>query len=127
MKKTLALIIAIPLIAASCDSLLGIGPSGTHGVFKSSDAGESYNTANKVAKGGEINNIAVPNLVFDPSNPSTLHLASTSGIYKTTDAAASWQYILSGIQVTDNVIDLNQPQTLYASGISGSNGKIIKS
>jgi photosystem II stability/assembly factor-like uncharacterized protein len=128
MKKVLVLILGLSLLAASCDtvdSIFGTTP-GARGVFKSEDAGATYRTASNLAN-GNITGTSVNALVFDPSNQSIIYLGAGEGIYKSVDGAAHWKYILSGIGTAAISVDPYQTSTVYAAGISGNNGKIIKS
>src|SRR5581483_10604944 len=105
MKKIAILILGLTLTAASCDlSTLNLS-SGTRGIFKSDDSGETFNSSDKLLPKNDISNISVTSLAFDPSNPDVIYLGSSSGIFKSEDAAATWHYILSGVSVTDLVVD----------------------
>lgn len=129
-KKFLILILGLSLTAASCDLVNGIfdfGGGGAQGVFKSEDSGETFRPAEVMAKKGDISTVTANALVFDTGNSSVLYLAASSGIYKSDDGAKTWRYILSGIAAADIAIDPFQANNLYASGIVGTNGKIIKS
>ena len=129
MKKFFILLLGLTFMAASCDltgGLFDLG-TGTRGVVKSEDSGETYSAANILQKKGDISGIGVNSLVFDPSKPDTLYLGSSNGIYKSEDAAKSWRYILSGITIADIALDPLQSNVIYAAGIVGANGKIIKS
>lgn len=128
MKKFFVLVLGLTLIAASCDtvdSILGT-TSGARGIFKSEDAGATYRPASSLAK-GNITGTSVNALAFDPTNPNIIYLGAAEGIYKSEDGAAHWKYILSGIGTAAMSVDPYQSSTVYAAGISGSNGKIIKS
>ena len=129
MKKFVILIIGLSFIAASCD--LGLdslsGSSGTRGVFKSEDNGETFNTADKLLPKNDISGVTVNSLAFDSSNPDIIYLGSSNGIFKSEDGAKTWRFILSGIGITDIVVDPYSSNIVYASGLSGSKGKIIKS
>jgi hypothetical protein len=127
MKKFFILIVALSFVAASCDTggLFDFG-GGMRGVFKSDDNGETFFAASKLKK-GDISNISVNTIAFDPTNPDILFAGVGAGIYKTENGAGSWIYILSGIGVADVAVDLYSPKTIYAAGIAGQNGKIIKS
>ena len=48
-------------------------------------------------------------------------------MYKSEDGANSWRYILSGMIVSDIAANFRDDQIIYAAGIAGSSGKIIKS
>jgi photosystem II stability/assembly factor-like uncharacterized protein len=127
-SKTAVLIFSLIFLAASCNSILDPfgGSTGARGVFKSADNGETYYSANRLAK-GTIGNLTVTSLVFDERNYDTLYLGSSTGIYKTVDAAATWQYILANISVTQIAVDPSNSDIIYAAGLSGGNGKVIKS
>jgi photosystem II stability/assembly factor-like uncharacterized protein len=128
MKKIVLVILGLVFIAASCDlnSLINGGPSGVRGVLKSEDGGETFKTADALKK-GDISLLTINSIGLDPSNPDTIYLASTNGLYQSTDDAKTWAYILSGISVADVAVDPTNSNVVYASGVVGSNGKIIKS
>lgn len=130
MRKFLILILGLSLTAASCDitgGLFDLGGGGVKGVLKSEDNGETFNAANVLQKRGDINSTTVNSMVFDSGNPDVLYIGASNGIYKSDDAAKTWRYILSGISVADVAVDQYQANILFAAGISGTNGKIIKS
>ncbi|MBI4049682.1 MAG: hypothetical protein HY395_02585 [Candidatus Doudnabacteria bacterium] len=128
MSKLIVLMIGVTFAAASCNLTEPLGiTTGSRGIFKSEDGGESFRTANDIEKKGNINNVSVNALAFSPDNSEVIYLASNSGIYKTESAAAGWIYILSGIAVSDLAIDPRNPDVIYAAGVSGNNGKIIRS
>jgi photosystem II stability/assembly factor-like uncharacterized protein len=128
MKRVLILLLGISLMAASCDVVNTIfgTTGGTRGVFKSSDNGESYHTANALTK-GDIGGVSVSSLNFDSANPQIIYLSSTSGLYKSTNSGESWSYILSGLSSAKIVTDPFDPTIVYAVGVAGINGKIVKS
>ncbi len=126
MKKFAIIILGLALTAASCDinSLFDLGSAGVRGVLKSEDNAQTFLPAN----GGNVtNNISANVLVFEPGNPETLYLGYSGGLYKSEDAAKTWKHILSGLNTYDIGIDPFHPNILYAAGISGQNGKIVKS
>ncbi len=127
MRKTLVIILALPFIAASCTGDLFNFGGGTKGIYKSEDNGETFNPAVKLVNKGDIANLSINSLASDLSNPDVLYAGSSSGIYKTEDGGKSWKYILSGMSVGDIAIDKFSPATVYAAGLVGQNGKIIKS
>ncbi len=129
MKKFAILILGLSLTAASCnivEVILGTS-SGSRGVFRSEDNGETFRAANLVGKKGNINTLSVTSLSLSPSNPDTIYLGSNDGLYKSEDGAKSWTYILAGIAVADVVVDPVEPNVVYAAGIAAGNGKVIKS
>lgn len=95
--------------------------AGTHGdgIFKSSDAGATWHTANDGMPTG-----ALSTLLVDARLPGTLYVAtfdiknpSTGGIARSRDAGGHWQRLTSGLPgtpVETLAIDPHDPKTLYA-------------
>lgn len=113
------------MTAASCN-LLG-GGAGNRGVFKSQDGAETFHPANQLEGDENIGNINVNILTMDPVDSNILYIGSGDGIYKTTDAAATWKHLLTGMRVGDVAVDPSKNDLIYAAGISTNNGRIIKS
>ncbi|MBI3952549.1 MAG: hypothetical protein HY336_01170 [Candidatus Doudnabacteria bacterium] len=128
MRKIAILLAGVALTAASCDlgGIFSLG-SGGRGILKSDDSGESFHFANKFAKQKGQFSVSPNALEFDPRNFDVLYLGSSEGIYKSEDAGETWTYILTGIAVGDIRVDPNSSNIVYAVGISGNNGKVIKS
>ncbi len=80
------------------------------GVFKSTDAGSSWNTT-------ELNT-TVRVLAVDPLTPATLYASTgwpgASGLFKSTDAGGSWNVVSTLPNAAVLVIDPVTPSTLYA-------------
>src|SRR3989338_1465579 len=128
MHKFILALLSTIFIAASCNLADPFSiTTGSRGVFKSEDGGESFRASNALEKKGNINNVSVNSLTFDPKNPEVIYLGSASGIYKTENGGQNWRYLLSGMSVADIAVELSKPTTVYAAGLSGNNGKIIKS
>ncbi len=129
MHKLIILLISLTFTAASCNLVDPFSvTSGARGVFKSEDGGESFYPFNNTEQRKDgIGGVSVNVLIFDPTNTDVIYLGSSSGIYKTENGGVSWRYILTGMAVSDLSIDFGQNETIYAAGLSGSNGKIIKS
>ncbi len=91
------------------------------GVFRSEDAGKTWNPA------GLEDTHTIMGLVVDPSNPDVVYAASMGhvfvpgphrGVFKTTDGGAHWQRVLSVNDSTgavDLVMDSKDPNVLYAA------------
>lgn len=128
MKKVLILLLGVSMMAASCDfvNLILGSPTGTRGVFKSADNAETFRPAMNLAK-GDLTGVSVNSLAFDTANPEIIYMTGPSGVYKTENGAASWRYILSGLAGARVVVDPKEPKIVYAVGLVGQNGKIIKS
>lgn len=127
MQKLAILLLGLSLTAASCNLFSMDGQSGSKGVFKSEDNGESFHASNAINKKADISGVSVNVLQPDPRNNDVIFLGSPSGVYKTTDGTAVWQQILSGIGIADIAIDPSNPEMVYAAGIAGDNGKIVRS
>lgn len=92
-----------------------------NGIFKSTDAGETWEYLG-LADQGIISKIQV-----DPSNPQVLYAATMGnphkrdgerGVYKSSDGGQTWQHVLfvsNQAGASDLVINAANPQILYAS------------
>ncbi|MDQ6693865.1 MAG: exo-alpha-sialidase [Chloroflexota bacterium] len=73
------------------------------GVFRTEDSGESWKVCNQglpaVVTGVRTQEVGrcVHKIVLDPRHPDTLYLQFHGGVFKSTDAADSWQPIESGL------------------------------
>lgn len=87
------------------------GPGGDRGVFKSTDGGKTWKNVLAISE-----NTGASEIVIDPSNPDTMYTSAyqrrrhvwtmidggpESGIYKSTDAGASWNKLKSGLPSED--------------------------
>jgi uncharacterized repeat protein (TIGR01451 family) len=57
-------------------------------------------------------------LVFDPSNPQTVYVATSSGVFKSTDGGGTWTRTGLREDVGALAIDPTNPATLYAGGVA---------
>lgn len=92
-----------------------------HGVYRSTDAGESFTNV------GLVDSHDIPAIVAHPSNPEVCFVAAQGhlwgenemrGVYKTTDGGATWNrtlFVDTRTGACDIVIDPDQPDTLYAA------------
>jgi len=92
----------------------------TIGVFKSVNAGASWNVT---GSGAPVNAPLSTNaLVIDPSNSSVIYAAATTGIYKSTNGGGSYTQKntgLSSLIVFALAVDPNAPSILYAGTTFG--------
>jgi len=104
-------------------------PGGDRGLYKSTDGGETWDLALEISE-----NTGVTDVMFDPRNPDVLYAASyqrrrhvwtlidggpESGMYKSTDAGATWKKINEGLPSGDKgrigiTISPILPDVLYA-------------
>ncbi len=104
------------------------------GVFKSTDGGHSWYSANQ-----GLTNLYIYSLALDPTHPTTLYAGTYhSQVFKSTDGGNSWTWSGAGMQnpaiVYSLAVDPVSSTTVYAStrGISNNNkppwnGAIYKS
>ena len=83
------------------------------GVMKSTDGGLSWNTTGLsfTATGGT--NYKVTDIIIDPNNSSILWASTSDGLYKTTDAGATWKKPLTG-NIKAICLKPGSSTTLYA-------------
>jgi hypothetical protein len=94
----------------------------TQGVFRSSDAGHTWQPANT-----GITNLTMGRsapVIIGPTNPLTLYVGSEGGggIFKSLDGGSDWFAVNSGLddlRVTGLAMDTTNPGVLYACGPSG--------
>ena len=73
------------------------------GVFRTDDGGETWKVCNKgihdVPTGVETSEVGrcVHKIVLDPADPNTLYMQYHGGVFKSTDAADTWEPIESGL------------------------------
>jgi photosystem II stability/assembly factor-like uncharacterized protein len=97
----------------------------SNGVFKSTNGGTSFSLSGPGLSG------AVNSLVIDPLNPSTLYAGRSfgGGIYKTTNAGASWSAMSTGMTVPNiKALAVNplDPTTLYVGTSSLTDAFVTK-
>ncbi|MCK9425120.1 MAG: glycosyl hydrolase [Ignavibacteriaceae bacterium] len=83
------------------------GPGGERGLYKTIDAGKTWNKVLNISENTGVNNIA-----FDPRNPDVLYATSEqrrrhiftkigggpeTAVYKSIDAGATWEKIMKGL------------------------------
>ena len=92
----------------------------THGLYRSTDAAESWTHVK-----GELEDTYISNLVMDYRNPRTLYAGTNRGIFKSLNEAQSWTPIsqgLTNLNVRSIVMHPKDPLALYA----GTNNGIYK-
>jgi len=68
------------------------GNTGTGGIFKSSDGGETWTSPQILPPSTWVFALAI-----DPHTPSQIYAATLGGVYRSTDAAASWTPFNAGL------------------------------
>jgi len=87
------------------------GPGGDRGLYKTTDGGKTWKKILEISENTGVNNV-----VFDPTNPDVIYATSEqrrrrnftkigggpeSGLYKSTDAGASWDKLTNGLPKGD--------------------------
>jgi hypothetical protein len=98
------------------------------GLYKSTDAGKTWNKLEKSLPTGTLGRMAV---AVAPSNPNTVYLTveceqkKENGLYKSVDAGATWEKINSGFNMTIRpfyfarmVIDPQDEKKIYKCGLN---------
>ncbi len=83
------------------------GASGD-GLFRSADGGATWTRIATTAQVGT----SVSRIVVHPTNPSILHVSGRSGVTRSIDGGTNWSSLQLS-NVSDLVIDANNPSTLY--------------
>lgn len=125
------------------DKNFGGGSHIGNGIYKSTDAGSTWNQIGLEQTG------IITELVIDPINSNTIYAATLGnpyektnerGVYKSTDGGLNWNNVLflsDSSGVIDLIMDPSNPNVLYASGynrinlpyqskVSGPESKIYK-
>lgn len=89
------------------------GDTRSIGVLKSTDGGLSWNPTGLVWTPSQAKRIN--KLLIDPTNPSVLYAATNAGVYKTSDAAATW-VLTTSVGANDIEFQPGNTNTLYISG-----------
>jgi uncharacterized protein (TIGR03437 family) len=97
------------------DLFSGIGLSYGAGVFKSADAGVTWQQMSLQFSLGYTFRIAL-----HPTDPLTLFVARDSGIWRTSDGGNTWTHVLSALSggngtYTDVAVDANTPNLVFAA------------
>jgi len=81
------------------------------GVLKSIDGGTTWNSTGLNWSTTQAR--VMRKIIIDPTNPNILFVASSNGLYKTTDAGISWTSVLGG-SLRDIEFNPSNPKTLFA-------------
>jgi uncharacterized repeat protein (TIGR01451 family) len=88
-----------------------------YGVYRSSDAGQSWSPAN-----AGIANLAIAALAVDPTDAQTVYVSGDSKIWKSTDGGGSWTALSWQSQAWSYpsalAVDPLHPQIIYATGLA---------
>jgi photosystem II stability/assembly factor-like uncharacterized protein len=85
------------------------------GVFKSTNAGESWRAVNS----GLPRGVAVQTLAVHPQNQNTVYIGTQSGVFKTTNGGESWNIIKQGESRFALAVDPENGDTIYVAPFNG--------
>lgn len=132
MKKYLSLfsILIFPLFLAGCgtNSPLTTAPAGSS-IWKSSDAGKTWEAKNKTAEKINLDAIDVLSLAVNPSDSQNILVGTAKdGILKSDDGGENWSLLnFQSQKVYGLAIDPIDGRMIYASGVWQNRGKLFKS
>jgi photosystem II stability/assembly factor-like uncharacterized protein len=100
------------------------GDSYSIGVLKSLDGGATWNTTGLTF---DFNNQGSNEIFIDPTNSNIVWVATSEGLYKTTNAGNNWSVMLNA-NIRDFRLKPGDPDTIYAvSDYNGTPSKFYKS
>jgi photosystem II stability/assembly factor-like uncharacterized protein len=132
------LLVLDPLTPTTMYAVAGCAPATNGppvcGVSKSTDGGVTWTLSPITFPGPQFQPVFVSGLAIDPKTPSILYASSVNygpsanvGIYKSTDAGATWKSTGSLATANAVAVDALNPAVLYASSGSGTIGFLSKS
>ena len=80
------------------------------GVLKSTDGGNTWNTTGLNWQTTQAR--VMRKIIIDPTNSNTLFVATSYGLYKTTDAGLNWVRVMSG-SIRDVEFNASNPKTVF--------------
>lgn len=125
-NKNIFIILAIALLAASCNPFAAPPSSG---VVKSVNGGVDWQFSNTLSgsSAGSLSSVNVSKMDFDPHNRETVFAGTyANGLFKSTDSGASWTKVLSKIGVYDFAITPYDSKIIYVAGLYDNQGKVLK-
>lgn len=84
------------------------------GILKSTDGGNSWSPT--ALSWTVADNYVITKLVMDPNNPSTMMVSTDGGVFRTTDAWASFSNPLCCDHLDDIILKPGDANTVYAAG-----------
>ncbi len=112
-SQTLSFINSIVVDPATPTTVYAAGIFSSGGVFKSTNAGVSWQRVTNGLPEGSVSSLAI-----DPITPTILYASTNQGIFKTINGAASWTLLNAGMSGLI-IIDPVTPTTLYLSSSEG--------
>lgn len=91
------------------------------GIYKSNDAGNTWNAAGLNSTGWN----SINKIIFNPQNPSTMFASTNNGIYRSANGGQTWTSVYTLSRVTDLLYHPTDTTILYGSGdcfVKSNNG-----
>lgn len=134
LAKVAVVLLPVLFIAQACNvvfgDIFGAGNegSGARGVFKSVDAGETWQAMSATTGDLKLSNAKVNRLFIERYNPINI-LAATldGGVFASANEAKTWALLLPNFAAFEVFINPNNNQEIFASGASGKLAAIFKS
>ncbi len=128
LKKLLAVVGGSVLLSGCSLSVPVPGGGGGGSLWKSSDAGKTFEPKVTVDEKRRITSADTLSFVFHPTDPQIIYLgALESGLFKTTDGAEHWTPLeFPPTKIYGLTIDQQNGDRLFASGIYEKVGKIYR-
>lgn len=119
-------IVATIFLSAGCNFFST--PSAA-GIVKTVNGGSDWQFSNAVKGNAKasMTSLSISKMDFSPQSREVVFASSyTEGLFRSDDSAATWSKILSKISVYDFAINPGDAKTIYAAGIFGDHGKVLK-
>ncbi len=89
----------------------------TQGIYQSFDAGNNWTlsnfNANSLGWGGLGDNSKIHKIAYHPSIHNLVFVATSNGLYRSTDGLQSWTALLSGADIVDIAFHPTDPSVVY--------------
>jgi photosystem II stability/assembly factor-like uncharacterized protein len=96
-------------------------------VIKTDDAGSTWNPKIKVDDKKTIASVDVLSMVINPNDSNIVYIGTVAdGLFVTKDAGETWSQVAFPEKAYGLVIDPNNPDIMYASGVLNGRAKIFK-
>lgn len=127
MKRILFLILALPLLAVSCDIPFPGGASAAKvGIVKTSNGGVDWQGANKIKDTDQtLLNLSISQMKFNGLSDLIYASSYNGGLYSSDDAAENWKEVLGGVTIYDFVLNPDDENTIYAAAYLGDRGRVL--
>ncbi len=103
------------IASGDMDAMGWIQNGNAMGIFKSTDAGMTWNPTGLSYTSNTFNYSFIRKIIVHPENSNNLVAGGSRGIWKSSDAGEIWTYILDTLLICDLKQNPNEPNILYAA------------